>query len=214
MKIKTLIAAGVGLAVVGSAAAYAQYSNIEQPGYEAVTSDGPYELREYAPMLVAEVTHTGERSRALSAGFRRLAAYIFAQDRPGANSEKIAMTSPVMQDQTAKIAMTSPVIQDEAQDAGTWRTRFIMPSQYTVESLPEAPQDIAISQVPARHMAAVRFRGYGRDADLFQAEAKLREWIDEQELEPSGPSEFAFYDAPMVPGPLRRNEVMIPIAMD
>ncbi|MEP5938517.1 MAG: heme-binding protein [Erythrobacter sp.] len=218
MKIKTLIATGVGLALVGSAAAYAQYSDIEQPGYEMVTSDGPFELREYAPMLVAEVTHTGQRSRALNAGFRRLAAYIFAQERPGANTDAIAMTSPVLQDQTTKIAMTSPVMQDEVEGetdgTGTWRTRFIMPAQYTLETLPQAAEDITLDSVPGRHMAAVRFRGYGRDTDLVQAEAALREWMAEQELTASGPAEFAFYDAPMVPGPMRRNEVMIPVAMD
>jgi hypothetical protein len=43
-------------------------------------------------------------------------------------------------------------------------------------------------------------------------EARLRDWIATQRLMPSGEAEFAFYDAPMIPGPLRRNEVLIPVA--
>jgi hypothetical protein len=40
----------------------------------------------------------------------------------------------------------------------------------------------------------------------------LRAWLLGQGIVPEGEAEFAFYDAPMVPGPLRRNEVLIPVA--
>jgi hypothetical protein len=61
-------------------------------------------------------------------------------------------------------------------------------------------------------MAAVRFSGNGSGRDLALMEAGLRDWIAEQGMMPAGEAEFAFYDAPMVPGPLRRNEVLIPVA--
>ena len=203
------VVAGLGLAAAGGAAAWAQYRSIEQPGFEVVASEGDFSVRDYAPMLVAEVTHTGDRRRSLNAGFRRLAAYIFAEDRPG---EEIAMTSPVMQDQSEEIAMTSPVLQD-GDGAGAWRTRFVMPADYTLDTLPEPPSDIALTEVPARRMAAVRFSGRGGSESLRRQESRLRVWIEGQGLEPTGPAEFAFYDAPMVPPPLRRNEVMIPVAV-
>ncbi|KPQ31561.1 MAG: SOUL heme-binding protein, partial [Porphyrobacter sp. HL-46] len=50
--------------------------------------------------------------------------------------------------------------------------------------------------------------------DLAAREAQLRAWLAEQGIAPTGKAEFAFYDAPMVPGPLRRNEVLIPVASD
>lgn len=207
------IGAGVGLAALGAAVAYAQYRDIEKPNYEVIESDGPIELRQYEPMIVAEVTHTGDRRRALNAGFRRLAAYIFAEDRPGADKgEEIAMTSPVIQDQSEKIAMTSPVIQDETDGNGSWRTRFVMPAKYTLETLPEAPQDITLTKVEGRRIAAVQFSGRGTSEDLATGERVLRGWMAERNLVATGPAEFAFYDAPMVPPPLRRNEVMIPVA--
>ncbi|TMM50362.1 SOUL family heme-binding protein [Qipengyuania marisflavi] len=206
MKIWKIVAAGLGLVAVGGAAAFAQYrSGTEQPDYETLASEDAFELRAYPPLIVAEVTHTGDRRRALNAGFRTLASYIFAQDRPGA---EIAMTSPVIQDEP--IAMTSPVLQDGSQN-GSWRTRFVMSAKYTLDTLPEAPEYITLTTMPARKVAAVRFNGTGSSNDLEEREAALRAWIASRDLKPDGPAEFAFYDAPMVPPPLRRNEVLVPV---
>jgi DNA gyrase inhibitor GyrI len=190
------IAAGIGLAAVGAAAVYAQYRQTEQPDFALVSADEDFELRDYPSLVVAEVSHAGSRERASGASFRRLAAYIFAQDRP-AGGEKIAMTAPVLQDET---------------QPGEWRMRFVMPSKYTLETLPPAPADIALTQMPARRMAAIRFSGNAQPRDLALMEARLRDWMMGQGLMPAGEAEFAFYDAPMVPGPLRRNEVLIPVA--
>ncbi|XUU60420.1 SOUL family heme-binding protein [Erythrobacter sp. HA6-11] len=214
------VAAGLGLAALGGAVAFAQYRSIEKPPYDALVTEEAFELRDYEPMIVAEVTHTGDRRRAMNAGFRRLAAYIFAEDRPGANKDKIAMTSPVISDrpsdavaQDEKIAMTSPVMQDGT-GSDTWRTRFVMPAKYTMETLPQPPADVTLTEVPARRMATITFNGFGEQRDLVAMELMLREWISDKDLQPVGDAEFAFYDAPMVPGRLRRNEVMIPVASD
>ncbi|WP_394728451.1 SOUL family heme-binding protein [Altererythrobacter sp. GH1-8] len=208
------ITAGLGIAALGGAAAYAQYRSIEKPAYDPVLTEDAFQLRDYAPMIVAQVTHSGERGRALNSGFRRLAAYIFAEDRPGANKDKIAMTSPVIQDRAeARIAMTSPVMQNAVEE-GSWRTLFVMPGQYTLETLPKPPEDITLMEVPARRMASVTFNGWGGQRDLIAMERMLREWMAKKDLEATGDAEYAFYDAPMVPGPMRRNEVMIPVASD
>ena len=190
------IAAGVGLAAVGAAAVYAQYRQTEQPAFTLVRAEAEFELRDYPPLVVAEVSHTGNRERASGASFRRLAAYIFAQDRPE-GGETIAMTAPVLQDETAP---------------GEWRMRFVMPAKYTLETLPPAPSDITLTQMPARRMAAIRFSGNGSGRELALMQARLRDWMMAQGLMPAGEAEYAFYDAPMVPGPLRRNEVLIPVA--
>lgn len=222
MRILGWIAAALGIAALGGVVAAAQYrERIEEPAHEVLASGEGFELRDYAPMIVAEVIIEGERRRATRAGFQRLAAYIFAQDRPGAErgegqDEKIAMTSPVMQDQTQRIAMTSPVMQDnqDTQSAtGPWRTRFVMPAKFTMETLPETPADITLTKVPARRMAAVRFNGFGGKEDLTRGETELRAWMAENGYEADGKVEYAFYDGPWVPGQFRRNEVMIPVAM-
>lgn len=192
------IAAGLGLVAVGAAAVYAQKRNTEEPDFALLKSEGDIELRDYPPLVVAEVTSSGDRRSASGPSFRRLAAYIFAQDRP-AGGESIAMTSPVIQQET---------------EAGRWQMRFVMPAKYTLETLPPAPADITLTQVPARRMAAVQFSGNGSSSDLAAHEARLRAWLAGQGIAPLGEAEYAFYDAPMVPGPLRRNEVLIPVAVD
>lgn len=174
---------------------YAQSRNTEEPDFTLIRAEGDFELRDYPALVVAEVTSSGDRQRASGQSFRRLAAYIFAQDRPE-GGESIAMTAPVIQQETG---------------AGRWQMRFVMPSKYTLDTLPPAPADITLTEVPARRMAAVRFAGNGGAAVLAAREEQLRDWLAVQGIAPTGEAEFAFYDAPMVPGPLRRNEVLIPI---
>lgn len=208
LKKLAIAVAGLGILGLGSMAAYAQYeSNTEEPDFTLELEDGDFAVREYPAIVVAEVWHTGSRERASSAGFRRLAAYIFAQDRGG---EAIAMTAPVLQDAPERIAMTAPVMQDEG-EAGRWRTRFVMPAEYTLETLPPAPDDITLTEVPARRMAVIQFSGWGRTSTLEEKEAALREWMVSRDMSAAGGAEYAFYNSPAVPGPMRRNEVMIPI---
>jgi hypothetical protein len=215
---------GLGLGLVAALGAiasvsYAQYRDRnEEPAFTLVKSQDAFELRDYAPMIVAEVTHRGDRRSASGRSFRRLAAYIFAQDRPE-GGEKIAMTSPVLQDrvdqpqadQDARIAMTAPVLQEET-GADIWRMRFVMPSEFTMETLPTPPEDISLTPVAARRIAAIRFSGDASPRDLARMEELLTQWIAKEGLSPKGDFEYAFYDAPMVPGPLRRNEVLIEVA--
>jgi phosphatidylserine decarboxylase len=111
----------VVLILVAGAAAGPIMSNVEQPKYKTVTSDGPIEIREYEPIIAAEVDVTGERFAAIREGFRVMAVYIFGDNKPRA---KIAMTAPVEQ-QSQKIAMTAPFTRQSKDGNST--VRFIMP---------------------------------------------------------------------------------------
>lgn len=220
MTIGKWAAAGIAIAAIGGVAASAQYRSgserqSDQPAYEVIKAEDAFELRKYEPMIVAQVTHSGDRRRASGQSFRRLAAYIFAQDRP-AGGERIAMTAPVIQErvnQNEPIAMTSPVLQEET-ETGQWRMRFVMPSRFTMETLPKPPSDITLTEVAPRQMAAVRFSGFAREMDWAVMEEMLIDWVEANDLTPVGGVEYASYDAPRVPGPLRRNEVMIEVAAE
>ena len=202
------LAAALGLTALGAGTLYAQGRYDDEPAYASLTREGAFELREYEPMIVAEVVQTGDRRRAMSNGFRRLAAYIFAQED---GREPIGMTTPVIRKQAERIEMTSPVTQGQTGQDGRWATRFVMPERYTIDTLPKPADDITLIEVPARKMASVRFNGWGRQSDLDEMEGFLRQWIDERDLTVAGPAEYAFYDAPRVPAYMRRNEVMIPV---
>jgi hypothetical protein len=199
----------VATALVGGAVGYwLNERNTEQPEYRLVRKDDAFELRDYPALLTATVTLTGGRENALNRGFRRLAGYIFAKDRPG---EQIAMTAPVMQDKDRKIAMTAPVLQDAADDPESWRVRFVMPGEYTRETLPEPPAGIEIAEIPRRRVAAIRFSGSANDRALRRREDELRRCLEAEGLQPVGGFEYAFYNSPFIPPFLRRNEVLVPV---
>ena len=173
---------------------YVQTRNVEIAGYSVTEADGPIEIRDYPVLLVAEVTRTGSRDQAVRAGFGPLARYIFASERPG---EKIAMTAPVTQQQGAQ----------------AWTVQFIMPSGYTLESLPKpVGADVRLREVPAVRRVAIRFSGWWSD-DLFaEKNAELQAWLARRGLSTVGSPIFAYYNDPFTPGFLRRNEILYDLA--
>lgn len=183
---------------------------IETPRYAVELHDGPIEVRRYAPLLAAEVRVSGERTQAINQGFRLLADYIFGGNSA---SQKVAMTAPVTQSKPEKIAMTAPVTQQSAGAAGMWAVRFIMPAQYTRETIP-TPLNAAVALVeePARRFAAIRFKGFAEAAALVRKESALRDFLAARGLEPAGPAVYAYYDPPWTLPFLRRNEILIPLA--
>lgn len=206
-----IIGAVVVLAIVAMAVFVFVVQNVETPDYRVVEGDGAFEIRDYPALVVAETTRSGARREALSTGFGPLARYIFAKERGG---EKIAMTAPVTQQRPEKIAMTAPVTQSPTGD-GDWSVRFIMPSGYSLDALPEpGTSDVRLLEVPARRRAAVRFSGSTTDAAIAEQEAALRAWMSARGLIPEGPAVYAYYNDPFTPGFLRRNEVMIDIVTE
>lgn len=187
------VAAALGAAMAGGAAwFYAREKATEQPSYDLVESDGAFSIRRYPRLLVAETVQSGIRKRALNSGFGVLADYIFAESRGG---EEIAMTAPVLAEPAA----------------AEWRVRFVMPARYSRATLPAPGPGVSIQDLPARQVAAVRFAGRADDGLLYRQEEALRAWLAQRGVTPAGGAEHAFYNSPMIPGPLRRNEVLIPI---
>jgi hypothetical protein len=204
------LGAVAGLAVIAVGVWVYVVNNVEQPAYRTVRADGAIELRDYPALVVAEVTRRGDRWGAVNAGFRPLAAYIFARERSGPS---VPMTAPVTQQ---RIAMTAPVTQSrtDAADPDTWVVRFIMPSGFSLDTLPQpaAASDVRLTAVPAQRRAAIRFSGRATDASIAAEEAKLMAWLAGQGLKAAGPPTYAYYNDPWTPGPLRRNEVMVDVA--
>lgn len=188
---------GGAAAVLGAAAvAFLVHEKmVERPRYEVVEEDGSITVRRYPELLVVETVARGDRKTALGEGFNRLAAFIFAKDRPDGDGRRIAMTAPVLSDH---------------RDGG-WRTRFIMPTAFTRETLPRRGADVDATVLPSRLVAAIRYAGSVGDAALREHEKRLRDWLGAHHKRAAGPAEHAFYDSPFMPAPLRRNEVLIPL---
>jgi DNA gyrase inhibitor GyrI len=199
-------AAVVGAALVGGAFYLWRENQTEEPDYRALVSEGDYQIRDYPPVTVAETVVEGPRKEALGRGFRILADYIFAKSRGG---EKLAMTVPVVQDSGDPMASDPPLFDDDLE--GAWRTRFVMPQGRSPADLPDPPAGVELISIPARKVAVVSFPGTGGDRLLAEQEDRLRGWLARRGEASEAEPEFAFYNSPMIPGPLRRNEVWLPL---
>jgi hypothetical protein len=204
---RTALLSAAATAAGGRAMGETRYRGYEGPAYAVEVQDGAFELRRYAPQIVAEVTVRGDRRTALSRGFRVLAGYIFGGNDGAA---KVAMTSPVAQE-PAQIAMTAPVAQEQAGDA--WVIRFTMPSDFTLATLPR-PRDPAIRlvELPGDRQAVLRFSGLAGASTWTAREADLAAWVAARGLTPAGAVRHYWYDDPFTLPWRRRNEVAQPVA--
>lgn len=199
---------------------------IESPDYTVECKDGDIEIRNYKDFIMAQVDVEADYDSALTQGFRILAGYIFGANHKksklpmtapvtGINlseSEKIPMTVPVTEeDKSEKISMTAPVTEDEIEHH-VYRISFTMPSKYTLESLP-IPDDerIKFKEIKDYRTAVIRFSGRAKEK-LAQKEINiLKSWLEANNIKPKSNYIVAQYNHPLIPGFLRRNEIIVKI---
>jgi hypothetical protein len=202
MKVKYFLMAAALTSVVSSSVLA-----IEEAEYRVTLSDGDFEIREYEPSIVAETVVDDDFEGAGNSAFRKLFGYIGGDN---VKREEVAMTAPVSQVQSEKIAMTSPVAQQATE--GGWAVSFMMPSTYTMETIPQPTDDsVVIRQIPAYRAAAIRYSGFWSEKKYQEHLEKLNKWIDSNDYERLGEPVWARYDAPFKPWFMRRNEILIPV---
>jgi hypothetical protein len=186
--------------VIGNAAA-------PEPDHTVILAQEPFEIRDYGELVVVK-TPMADGSRA---AFGRLFDYISGQNE---GARKIAMTAPVLNTDAAEgveIAMTAPVLQSRAGDR---EMIFVLPDGFTPQTAP-VPSDPAVSlaTIAPRRVAVVRYSG-SMTKRAPSEEARLRAWLEQKALQPTGPAQVAGYNPPWTLPPYRRNEILIPIARD
>ncbi len=210
----------------------------EIPDYvvEYVLADD-IEVRRYPLMLLAEVDVYGDRQEAATKAFRVLAGFIFGDNAP---ARKIDMTAPVTAsaaqsdaaaDEPAgdgegeKIAMTAPVTLSAESKNGApenlggvagerlWTVAFMMPSEYSLETLP-APSDpsIRIRLTDPYRAVAIRFSGRYTNENMEKHKGRLDAAIAETGLSTLGAPIVAYYNGPFTPFFMRRNEIQYRLA--
>jgi len=181
-------------------------SAIEEPRYTVVREYDGFEIREYAPHIVAEVVVPGPSEEAGNQGFRILAGYIFGKNK---GERKIAMTAPVAQTAApVKIEMTAPVTQIAAN--GAYVVQFMMPSEYTLETLPEPldPQ-VKLKEVSGGRFAVIRYSGAWSERNYKEHLEELERGVKAAGLRTTGSPVYSRYNPPFVPWFLRRNEIWL-----
>ncbi len=167
----------------------------EEPTYQLIEKSGAFEIRDYGSITIAEMMVNDDFDSAGSRAFGTLFGYISGKNQ---TKQKIAMTAPVMQ---------------QAEADGSYRVGFIAPSSYSLKSAPvPADPNVRLRELPSQRMAVIRYSGRWTEKNFREHEARLLVFIRDRKLGAMGSSIYARYNAPFVPWPMRRNEVMVPVA--
>jgi hypothetical protein len=204
MKYFLILTSVTAILIIGTVHAMA----IEEATYKVVKKDDHFEIRDYATHIVAETVVEENLEDAGNFAFKKLFGYISGDNR---SRDKVSMTAPVSQQPKGeKIKMTAPVSQTPDKDS--WVVSFMMPSTYTMETLP-APENLEVTlrRVPARRMAVVRYAGFWSEEGYLRHKAELALWIHKMGFTAVGAPIWARYNPPLMPWFLRRNEILIPI---
>jgi len=184
----------------------------EEPKFTLLEKDQSFELRLYEPKILAEVLVSGTMREASSKGFKLIADFIFGNNiATSGKSEKISMTAPVLIEPHAeKISMTEPV--NVEQSGAGWKVNFVMPSKYTLETLPKPNNPLVkIKPIPAKKFAVIQFSGLVDEEKMAKNVTVLEQWISTKQLKALGNAELARYNPPWTLPFLRRNEVLIEV---
>lgn len=186
---------------------------LEQPKFTVVQANSDFEIRKYEPYIVAEVVVPGPESEAGNQAFSLLGGYIFGKNK---RERKLEMTAPVVQTPVsnspastvtpAKIEMTAPVVQTPT--ASGFLVQFMMPSAYTLATLPE-PIDarVKLRQVEGKTVAAHTYSGGWSQSNYDEHLGKLKTVLAKAGVKTVGEPLYSRYNGPMTPWFLRKNEI-------
>ena len=203
----TMITSIIALILIVGVLAGPVMSDVEKPDYKVIQSEQNIEIRQYEPMIIAEVEVDGKREDAIGDGFRLLADYIFGNNTV---QQVISMTAPVQQKENQNIAMTAPVQQQST--GKSWRMSFVMPSKYSMDSLPVPNNNrVRLKEILTKKFVVIEFSGTNSNENVTKHENQLMNYIEANQINIIGSPKYAFYNAPWTLPFLRRNEVMIEI---
>ena len=178
----------------------------EEPKYTVVLKEDALELRQYVALIVAETAVNGDMDAASSQGFRTIADFIFGNNKaPGQNtSAKIAMTAPVT---------VQPRTDDSSlRQATDWRIQFVMPSEYTMATLPKPNnQGVQLRELPAQRFAVLRYSGLNTESKVEDKTKELLAWVKLKNWQMVGSPQLSRYDPPWTLPMWRRNEIRVEV---
>lgn len=197
---------------IGSCASFA--GDTERPEYTVLLKNADdIEIREYAPMLVAEtVVNDKSRSSAADHGFRILNDYISGNNLPDdikeADIRPEERSRPPMPGE--KIPMTTPVLQQQSENG--WVISFVLPSKYTLSTAPQPNNPmVKLRQVPVTRVAVIKFSGLAGKGSIKSHTQKLKDFMVDNNIAAAGAPALARYSSHWTVPVARVNEIHIPV---
>ena len=106
--------------------------------------------------------------------------------------------------------MTVPVINKG--DSTDRKISFVMPSKYTMETIPKPNTDfVTLKEVPARKVAVLKYTWYTNESRVEKKKIELAKALQESGVEPVGEFYSAQYNPPLSMPLMLRNEVMVDV---
>lgn len=137
---------------------------VEILNYQVLEKEGKFDIRQYEDYWVVRTEIDDEYRESTGKGFRLLFGYISGKNKQQEKSERIAMTSPVIQKKIGK----------------SWIMEFVLPSKYNTIQPPEPlDTDVSIVKVPGYRAAAISYSGNLREEKY---NTKIKELLDIVEL--------------------------------
>ena len=156
-----------------------------------------FEIREYAPCVIAEVKTSAKYSDAANSAFGSLFSYISKGNKTEA---KIAMTAPVI---------TAQRFDNRSEDE--WFVSFVMPAGSTLADMPlPINSRVILRELSAEICVAASFRGKATTALSAKKIAELRAAAEKENVALSDETRIARFDPPFKPGFMQYNEIVIP----
>jgi hypothetical protein len=185
---------------------YLPTRNIAMPTYTVIEKRAGYEIRQYAPYVIAETPQSTDGSSGFNALFQYISGNNVAQS-------KLPMSAPVLKtgDKTGqKLAMTAPVLKLHRE--GTGLIAFVMPPGYRLEELPR-PQNPSVSlrEIPGHRVAAAIFSGYAGAETISAKTGELLDSLRRDGVPVLSEPVTALYNPPWTPPFMRRNEILVEI---
>ena len=183
----------------------------EEPDFNLIYKKENFEIREYAPKILAQIAVDGDFSAASKKGFRLLADYIFGNNITNDGSQKIDMTTPVvLEPKSELIDMTATVVSEGSERE--WLISFVMPKEFSIKTLPKPNnKNIRIIKEPKEKYAVIIFSGLVRESNYKEQTILLNNFINDKKLEILGQLKIARYNPPWTLPFFRRNELMVKV---
>ena len=197
--------------------------SVEVPVHTVLFHSDQYEVRQYAPQVIATYTATSKNG---SDGFRALAGYCGIFSKPKqvrsvcpCRLVRMLKREQVEDDKKKAMAMTAPVLMEGMKELASGgrdvnSMSFFLPS--SVKTVDDAPKptdpQIVVSQLPERTLAVLTFSG-NISATVFEDKvALLKEFLEKDGVVVKKERAlFAGYNPPFCVPWLKTNEVLIAV---
>ena len=169
---------------------------LETPEYELVSKCDGFEVRRYSEMIIATTLVKADYKSSTSAGFRRVANYIFGDN-----------------DKEMKIAMTAPVISDcPSEGLGAHNISFVMPREHSMKDLPKPnTSHVSIKKEALGEVAVLAFGGWATEPRTKGFQKKLSMLLKQNNIGTQGGFMVAQFNSPYALPMFRKNELMVRI---